>query len=264
MEFFKNENRHKMKKLENKTVFITGGLSGIGKACAMASAKEGANVAVADMKSDTVDQAMQEIRNENPNAIFLECDVSVFAQVENAIQKTVSAFGTLDVALNNAGIGGEPDKVGDMGEQAWLKVIGVNLNGVFNGMKHELTQMLKQKRGVIINMSSILGKVGFATSSHYVAAKHGVIGLTQTAALEYAADGIRINAICPAFIDTPLLTKGGFDVHADVKQQIVAMHPMKRLGKSEEIAAAFIFLACDDSSFMTGTAMEIDGGFLAQ
>jgi NAD(P)-dependent dehydrogenase (short-subunit alcohol dehydrogenase family) len=253
-----------MKKLENKTVFITGGLSGIGKACAIAAAKEGANIAIADIKSATTDKVMEEIKKENPKAIFIECDVSVFMQVQTAIQKAVSTFGTLDVALNNAGIGGESNKVGDMTEQAWLKVIGVNLNGVFNGMKHELAQMSKQKKGVIVNMSSILGKVGFSASSHYVASKHGIIGLTQTAALEYANEGIRINAICPGFIDTPLLIKGGISNHADIKQHIIDLHPMKRLGKSEEIASGFIFLACDDSSFISGTTLEIDGGYLAE
>jgi NAD(P)-dependent dehydrogenase (short-subunit alcohol dehydrogenase family) len=253
-----------MRKLENKSVFITGGLSGIGKACAIAAAKEGANVAVADLKSSTADKVMEEIKKENPKAIFIECDVSVFAQVQTAIEKVVSTFDTLDVALNNAGIGGEATKVGDMTEEAWLKVMGVNLNGVFNGMKHELAQMAKQKNGVIVNMSSILGKVGFATSSHYVAAKHGVIGLTQAAALEYAEEGIRINALCPGFIETPLLTKGGISDNSDVKQHIIDLHPMKRFGTSEEIAKGFIFLACDDSSFVSGTTLEIDGGYLAQ
>jgi len=252
-----------MKKLENKTVFITGGLSGIGKACAIAAAKEGANIVVADMKTANTDKAMQEIKKVNTKAIFIECDVSVFVQVQTAVEKSVTTFGTLDVALNNAGVGGEPNKVADMTEEAWLKVIGINLNGVFNCMKHELTQMVKQKKGVIVNMASILGKVGFATSSHYVAAKHGVIGLTQTAALEYATEGIRINAICPGFIDTPLLTKGIISDRADVKQQIIDLHPMKRLGKSEEIANGFIFLASDDSSFVSGTSLEIDGGYLA-
>lgn len=130
-------------------------------------------------------------------------------------------------------------------------------------MKHELAQMAKQKSGVIINMSSILGKVGFATSSHYVAAKHGVIGLTQTAALEYATEGIRVNAICPGFIDTPLLAKGGITENKNAKQQIVDLHPMKRLGKAEEIANGFLFLASNDSSFVNGTSLEIDGGYLA-
>lgn len=252
-----------MKKLENKTVFISGGLSGIGKACAIAAAQEGANIVVADMKSDNSENAMAEIRKENPKAIFIECDVSNFTQVQHAIEKAIETFKTIDVALNNAGIGGESNKVGDMTEQAWLNVIGVNLNGVFNCMKHELYHMQKQKSGTIVNMSSILGKVGFATSAHYVAAKHGVIGLTQTAALEYATEGIRVNAICPGFIDTPLLTKGGISDNSDVKQHIVELHPMKRLGKADEIAKGFIFLASDDSSFVSGTTLEIDGGYLA-
>ena len=253
-----------MKKLENKTVFVTGGLSGIGKACAVAAAKEGANIVIADLKSDKVDKTMAEIKLENPKAVFIECDVSVYKQVESTIQQAISIFSSIDVALNNAGIGGEPNKVGDMNEEAWLKVISVNLNGIFNCMKHELTQMLKQKQGVIVNMSSILGKVGFANSSHYVAAKHGIIGLTQTAAIEYAIEGIRINAICPGFIETPLLTNAGIKENTDIQKYIIGLHPMKRLGKPEEIAPGFIFLASDDSSFITGTTLEIDGGYLAQ
>jgi NAD(P)-dependent dehydrogenase (short-subunit alcohol dehydrogenase family) len=253
-----------MKKLENKTVFITGGLSGIGKACAIAAAKEGANIVIADLKSDTANKTMEEIKRENSKALFIECDVSVYKQVECAIQKVISTFSSVDVALNNAGIGGDANKVGDMSEEAWLKVINVNLNGVFNCMKHELTQMLKQKKGVIVNMSSILGKVGFANSSHYVAAKHGIIGLTQSAALEYATEGIRINAICPGFIETPLLTNAGIVENSDLQKYIIGLHPMKRLGKSEEVASGFIFLSSEESSFVTGTTIEIDGGFLAQ
>ena len=253
-----------MKRLENKTVFITGGLSGIGKACAIAAAKEGANIAIADLKSANRDKVMQEIHNENSKAIFIECDVSVFRQVESAIQQVIHAFSSLDIALNNAGIGGEANKVGDMSESGWLKVINVNLNGVFNCMNQELKQMSKQKKGVIVNMSSILGKVGFANSSHYVAAKHGIIGLTESAALEYAAEGIRINSLCPGFIDTPLLSNAGISENTDLQKYIIALHPMKRLGTSEEIAAGFIFLASEESSFMTGTALEMDGGYLAQ
>ena len=138
------------------------------------------------------------------------------------------------------------------------------MNGVFNCMKHELTQMSKQKKGVIINMASILGKVGFANSAHYVASKHGVIGLTQSAALEYAAEGIRINSICPGFIETPLLINSGIAENSDIQKSIIGLHPMKRLGTPEEIASGFIFLALDNSSFITGTALEIDGGYLAQ
>jgi NAD(P)-dependent dehydrogenase (short-subunit alcohol dehydrogenase family) len=253
-----------MKKLENKTILITGGLSGIGKACAVAAAKEGANIVIADLKSDIMDKTMAEIRLDNPKAVFAECDVSVFTQVQSAIHKAVNTFGSLDVALNNAGIGGESNKVGDMSQEGWFKVININLNGIFFCMKHELVRMSKQKSGVIVNMSSILGKVGFANSSNYVAAKHGIIGLTQTAALEYAVDGIRINAICPGFIDTPLLKNAGISENTDLKKYIIGLHPMKRLGKSEEIASCFIFLASDNSSFMTGTAIEVDGGYLAQ
>ena len=253
-----------MRKLENKTVFITGGLSGIGKACAVAAAKQGANVVIADIKSASAEKAMEEIKGVNPKAIFIECDVSAFAEVHAAIERVVSTFGTLDVALNNAGIAGEPSKIGDMTELQWHKVINVNLTGVFNCMKHELALMARQKTGIIVNMSSILGKVGFATLSHYVAAKHGVIGLTQTAAMEYAVEGIRVNAICPGFIDTPLLPSVGITSHSAMQQGIIDLHPMKRLGKDTEIADAFIFLASDDSSFMTGTAMEVDGGYLVQ
>jgi NAD(P)-dependent dehydrogenase (short-subunit alcohol dehydrogenase family) len=253
-----------MKKLTNKTVFITGGLSGIGKVCAIAAAKEGANIVVADMKSADSEKTLGEIKKENPKAIFIECDVSKFNQVEGTIQIAVDTFGSLDVALNNAGIGGVASKVGKMSEEAWLQVININLNGVFNCMRHELAHMWKQKSGVIVNMSSVMGKVGFSTSSHYVAAKHGVIGLTQTAALEYATDGIRINAICPGFVDTPLLTKIGINDREGAKQRIIDLHPMKRLGKPEEIANGFIFLACDDSSFISGTTLEIDGGYLSE
>jgi NAD(P)-dependent dehydrogenase (short-subunit alcohol dehydrogenase family) len=252
-----------MGKLENRVVFITGGLSGIGKACALAAAKEGALVAIADLKSPAAEAVMQEIQKESPRAFFMECDVSVFQQVKEAVEKVVSIFGRLDVALNNAGIGGEPNKMGDMSEEAWLKVVNINFNGVFYCMKHELAQMAKQHHGVIVNMSSILGKVGFAFSAHYAAAKHGVVGMTQTAALEYAAEGIRVNAICPGFIDTPLLEKGGISGNEEVKEHIVGLHPMKRLGKAEEIARGFIFLATDESSFMTGTCVEMDGGYLA-
>ena len=253
-----------MKKLENKTVFITGGLSGIGRACARAAAAEGGNVVVVDIKSVAFDTAMQEIQSENESAIFIDCDVTFTEQVKNAIAKTVQTFGSLDVALNNAGIGGGGERLGDLAEEDWNSVIHVNLTSVFACMKYELTQMSIQKKGVIVNMSSILGKVGFSNSAAYVAAKHGVVGLTQTAALEYAAEGVRVNAICPGFIETPLLTKGGITDNEKVKHQIIALHPMSRFGKAEEIAKGFIFLATDDSSFITGSTLEIDGGYLAQ
>lgn len=253
-----------MEKLENKIVFITGGLSGIGYACAIAAANEGAIIAVADLKSDNEEKAMNKILSISPKSEFIVCNVGDYHAVEAAINTTVEKLGAVDIALNNAGIGGEPNKTGDMTEAQWLQVININLNGVFYCMKHEITQMLKQKKGVIINMASILGKVGFATSPHYVAAKHGVIGLTQSAALEYAVSGIRINAICPGFIQTPLLEKAGINEHEKAMEQIIQLHPMKRLGKADEVAKAFIYLASDDSLFTTGTALNVDGGYLAQ
>jgi NAD(P)-dependent dehydrogenase (short-subunit alcohol dehydrogenase family) len=255
---------YSMKKLEGKTVFITGGLSGIGKACAVAAAKQGANVAIVDIKSVNYDTAMQDLRGESEQAIFIECDVTKMDQVKNAVSKAAEVFGSIDVALNNAGIPGESSRIADTTEDEWNSVIHVNLTSVFNCMKQELIKMAEQKKGVVINMSSVLGKVGFAGSAGYVAAKHGILGLTRTAALEYAQQGIRVNAISPGFIDTPLLTKGGLNDTEKIKQQIIDLHPLKRLGKAEEVAGAFIFLASTDSSFMTGTTLEIDGGYLAQ
>lgn len=253
-----------MKKLNDKIVFITGGLSGIGNACAIASAHKGAKLVIADLPSEKQDEVMQSIIDISPESIFVACNVSKIDELSSAIDLAVETFGAVDIALNNAGIGGEPNKVGDMTPEQWLQVININLNGVFNSMKFELLQMQKQRKGAIINMASILGKVGFAGSGHYVAAKHGVIGLTKVAAMEYASDGIRVNAICPGFIQTPLLSKAGISDHTEVLANIVDLHPMKRLGKAEEIAQAFIFLASDDSSFVTGTAMDVDGGYLAQ
>ena len=253
-----------MKRLQDKTVFITGGLSGIGKACAVAAANEGANVVVADLRSITLDSAMKEIRGEKESATFIECDVADMESVVSAIAASVEKFKTLDVALNDAGIGGDSTPIVEMTEENWNQMIRINLTGVFNCMKQELIHMRTQKSGSIVNMSSILGKVGFVGSAGYVAAKHGVIGLTKTAALEYASDGIRINALCPGFIDTPLLTTGGINDNEIVRQQIIALHPMNRFGKAKEIANAFVFLASDDSSFISGTSLEIDGGYLAR
>ncbi|MFT5251920.1 MAG: NAD(P)-dependent dehydrogenase (short-subunit alcohol dehydrogenase family) [Flavobacteriales bacterium] len=255
-------NNSTMKKLENKTVFITGGLSGIGLECAIAAAKEGANIVVADIKSENTAIAMKEIRNENPQAIFIECDTSIFDQVQLAIEKTVSIFGTLDVALNNAGIGSSLNKVGNKNDTAWLKVIDVDLNGVVHIMHHELSQMAKQKNGVIVNMASIFGEIGMISSCQYGAAKDGVIELTLTSALEYATRGIRINAICPGFFNTPNIAKGGISGSAEVKEHITKNSTEYLLKKSEQIVNGFIFLSCDDSLFASGNILEIGGGYL--
>jgi NAD(P)-dependent dehydrogenase (short-subunit alcohol dehydrogenase family) len=253
-----------MKKLENKTVLITGGLSGIGKACAVQAATEGANVVVVDIKSVAYDAAMTEIQAENKNAIFIDCDVTAAGQVESAVKKTIERFGSLDIALNNAGMSGGTEKISQLTEDDWNSTIKLNLTSVFTCMKYELTQMVGQKKGVIVNMSSIHGKVGFANSAAYVAAKHGVLGLTKTAALEYAGEGIRVNAICPGFVETPLLTKDGVNDNQKIRNQYKALHPLNRFGKSDEIAKGFIFLVSDESAFITGSALDMDGGYLAQ
>ncbi len=253
-----------MKKLENKTVFITGGLSGIGKAAAIEAAKEGANIVIADRERGDNIKAMDEIKVIQPKALFIQCNVSIPEEVKNSVDETVKTFGSLDVALNNAGIGGKAERISDIEDRDWLSVINIDLNGVFYCMRQELIQMLKQKSGVIVNISSISGKIGYAKSAHYTAAKHGILGLTKTAALEYATDGIRVNVICPGFIETPLLTKLDLNNNPERKKAIVDKHPINRLGTSEEIAKGFIFLACDDSSYVTGTALDIDGGYLAQ
>lgn len=257
-----------MQKLENKVVFITGGSSGIGRACAVLAARHGARVAIADLKSDENSSAtLRDIRRAGGEGFFTECDVASVESVEAAIQRTVAEFGRLDVALNNAGIGGEANQIADMSDQGWEKVINVNLHGVRHCMKHELKQMLKQDEGgVIINMASILGHVGFANSSAYVAAKHGVLGLTKTAAIEYATRRIRVNAICPGFIQTPMLTNAGLDSDElkETRHLIESAHAVKRLGTAEEIAQAFVWLASDEASFVFGTGLIVDGGYLAQ
>ena len=253
-----------MEKLKNKVVFITGGLSGIGKACAIAAAREGAEIVIADRERGLNIKGMDDIRELQPDAQFVECNVSMSEQVKEAIDQTINTFGSVDVALNNAGIGGKPARISEMEDSDWLDVINIDLNGVFYCIKQELIQMLKQKSGVIVNMSSISGKIGYPQSAHYVSAKHGIIGLTKTAALEYAADGIRVNVICPGFIDTPLLSKLDLEHNPERKKVITDRYPMKRFGTSEEVAKAFIFLATDDSSYITGTSLNIDGGCLSQ
>jgi NAD(P)-dependent dehydrogenase (short-subunit alcohol dehydrogenase family) len=196
--------------------------------------------------------------------MFVKCDVSHAEDCQKAVAETVKYFGRLDIAFNNAGIGGASAPVAEYPVADWDRIIGINLSGVWYCMKYELEQMVKQKSGSIINMASILGHVGFANSSGYVAAKHGVIGMTKTAALDYGASGIRINAICPGFIVTPLLTHAGIEENNDFGKMIASLHPMKRMGRPEEIAKGFMYLASDEASFVHGTSLVIDGGYLAQ
>ncbi|MGN6351982.1 MAG: SDR family NAD(P)-dependent oxidoreductase [Parafilimonas sp.] len=252
-----------MNNLKGKTAIVTGGASGIGEATALLYAAYGCNVIVSDLQEEKGLLLVEKIRQSNGKAVFIKADVSKPQDCEMLVNKTVAGFGSLDIAFNNAGISGESNAVADMSIEGWNKIIAVNLNSVFYCMKYELQQMLKQGKGVIINNSSILGQVGFANAAGYVAAKHGVIGLTQNAALEYGAKGIRINAIGPGFINTPLLTEAG--MNTDIKQSVlVPLHPIGRLGEASEVAELVIWLSSDKASFITGSYYPVDGGYLAR
>lgn len=246
--------------MNNKVAVVTGAASGIGKATAELLAKQGAKVVISDIQEVEGKALADSINSNGGNALFIKADVGNASEMEAFIIETVKNFGALHIAVNNAGIGGESNAVADMSIEGWLKVININLNSIFFGMKYQIQAMLNTGGGSIVNISSILGSVGFANAAAYTAAKHGIIGLTQTAALEYAAKNIRINAVGPGFIDTPLLN--GLD--ASLKQQIIALHPIGRLGKSEEVAALIEWLASDAASFVTGSYYAIDGGYLAR
>lgn len=246
--------------LIKKVAFVTGGGSGIGEATAKALASAGAIVAIADTDFIGAERVVSEILADGGVAKSYKLNVSDDAAVGETITSVVKDFGGLHIAVNNAGIGGDQAPTGDQTPAGWRKVMSVNLDGVFFCMRHEIAAMKKCGGGSIINMASILGAVGFAGSAGYVAAKHGVIGLTQTAAIEYATDGIRVNSVGPGFIHTPLLAA----LPQEAMAGIAALHPMNRLGKSEEVAALVLFLASPEASFITGGYYPVDGGYLAR
>ena len=248
------------KLLQGQTAIVTGGGSGIGAATSILYAQHGANVVVSDLNEKGGNEIVSKIKNEGGKAVFIKADVSKPAECENLVQQALKNFSRLDIAFNNAGIGGEQNTVADMSVEGWLKVIDVNLNSVFYCTKYEIAAMIKNGKGAIVNMSSILGQVGFANSAAYVAAKHGVVGLTQNAAVEFSSKGIRINAVGPAFINTPLLSA----LDDQMKKMLVTMHPIGRLGKAEEVAELVIWLSSDKASFVTGSYYAIDGAYLAQ
>ncbi|MGM9510546.1 SDR family NAD(P)-dependent oxidoreductase [Larkinella sp. GY13] len=249
------------KDLQGKVALVTGAASGIGQAIAVLYSQHGASVMVSDVNETQGQQVVDQITADGGVARFFKADVGDPAQCEALVSETVSAFGGLDMACNNAGIGGELNLTADYSLEGWQKIINVNLNSVFYCLKYELEAMLKQnKTGSIVNMASILGQVGTAQSPGYVAAKHGVVGLTQTAAIEYAARGIRINSVGPAYIDTPLLGV----LPQEVKTMLVDLHPIGRLGRSEEVAELVIWLSSDKASFVTGSYYPVDGGYLAR
>lgn len=244
---------------------VTGGGSGIGRTTAMEFADRGASVVIADVDVAGGGETVSEITDNGGNAIFVETDVTSTDDTQAMVDAAVEEYGRLDYAFNNAGIGGEQTPITDYSAEKWQNVIDVNLVGVFNCMQAEISRMQDQDAGgVIVNNSSVLGKVGFETSSGYVAAKHGVLGLTKTAALENGETGVRVNAVCPGFIETPLLAEGGMMGDSEMREQIESRHAMNRLGTPEEVANAVLWLCDDDASFVTGEALDVEGGYLSQ
>ncbi len=250
--------------LNGKVAVVTGGSSGIGRATALGFAREGARVVIADMNIDGSRETVRMIEEQGGEACFIPCDVSIPADVEAMVNKTVETYGSLDCAFNNAGIEGSSASIADCSMEAWNRVIGVNLTGVFICMKYEIEQMLKQGGGAIVNNASILGLVGFGNASAYTAAKHGVLGLTKVGAIEYAAKGIRINSVCPAFIATPMLERAGITAQTEMGATVAALHPVGRMGRAEEIAEVAVWLCTDGASFVHGHAMLADGGYVAR
>ncbi len=248
-----------MKVLKNKVALVTGAGSGIGKAIAILYAKEGAKVIVNDINEENGKSVVDHITSEGGTAFFIEADASKEKEVQALIQKTVEQYGSLDIACNNAGIGGEQNLTGDYSIESWNKVVDINLNGVFYGCKYELEQMEKNGGGIIVNMASIHGTVAAPMSSPYTATKHAVVGLTKNIGAEYGQKNIRCNAVGPAYIKTPLLENLDSEMLEDLKSK----HPMKRLGKPEEVAELVLFLSSEKSSFMTGGYYLIDGGYTA-
>jgi len=251
------------KSFAGKVALVTGASSGIGRATALAFAREGAKVVVSDVVVDGGNETVQLIKKAGGEAIFVKADVAETADVESLVQQTVATYGRLDCAHNNAGISGPLTTVTDTAESKWDRVIAINLKGVWMCMKYELQHMSKQGSGAIVNTASGAGLVGIAGASAYVASKHGVLGLTKTAALEYAKQGIRVNAVCPGVIETPMVQRLT-DRHPSAAEAMVAGHPIGRVGKPEEIAEAVIWLCSEAASFVTGLAMSVDGGYVAQ
>ena len=254
-----------MASFEDTTAVVTGAGSGIGRTTAVQFADRGADVVVADVDVEGGEGTVSRVEDAGGDAVFVETDVTDPNEAEAMVDTAVEEYGRLDYAFNNAGIGGEQAEVAEYPPEQWRAVIDVNLVGVFNCMRAEIRRMTRQDAGgAVVNNASVLGKVGFETSSGYVAAKHGVLGLTKTAALENAEVGVRVNAVCPGFIETPLLEAGGITTDPEIRADIEGRHAMNRLGTPEEVAGAVLWLCSDEASFVTGESLDIEGGYLSR
>ncbi len=248
---------------KNKTVVITGSGSGIGRSTAILFAEKEANVVVSDINEKGGNETVEAIKKNNGNAIFIKCDVTQYGEVQHLMNKTVEHFGSIDIAVNNAGIGGRTlAKTAEHPFDDWDNVIAVNQTGVFYCMKLEIQQMLKQGIGCIINIASIAGLRGLPNNLSYVASKHAVVGMTKTAALEYARNNIRVNAICPVFTHSALFQQL-LDAKEGIGEKLKRGIPLGRFGQPEEIGEAIMWLSSDQSKFITGHSLPVDGGMMA-
>lgn len=248
---------------QDKVAIITGASYGIGQATAIAFAQRGAKLVLADWKEDPAQKTMNEIKAVGGESVFVRCDVSRPADVQALVDACMKTYGRLDYAFNNAGIEGSQGITHECTEENWDRTLSVNLKGIWLCMKYEIPQMLKNPGSAIVNCSSVAGLVGFAGLPAYVASKHAVVGLTKTAALEYATQGIRVNAVCPGVIHTAMIDRlTGQDAAAE--KQFTELEPVGRMGTPGEIAEAVVWLCSGASSFVTGVALPIDGGFVAR
>jgi NAD(P)-dependent dehydrogenase (short-subunit alcohol dehydrogenase family) len=248
---------------DGKVALVTGGASGIGRVAAQAFAREGASVLVSDVDIEGARETVRLIQDSNGKAAVTKTDVTQASEVKAMFSEVTRNFGKLDFALNNAGIDGDRARTADYSEETWAKVVNVNLTGVFLCMKYEIPLLLENKGGAIVNMSSVAGVTGFVGHSAYTASKHGVIGLTKTAALEYAKQGIRVNAVCPCYTRTPMVERI-VSMDPGLAEKLRNRIPMGRLGTPEEIAAAVIYLCSDAGSFINGHSLMMDGGIMAE